>query len=155
MCYKTKEIANITGINLRTLQFYTEINLVPSDVEDFPRTKGRGKSRRYSGANVIEFSFVRTLTERGFSINLINKVLQRIRLDLKYKNYFSPDLLENNAYIFVIAETKSGHESYVVGPESLKRNNGLLILNDGLKESKFLTIVNLQSLYLQLKKNLK
>lgn len=66
-----KEVAGILDLTPRTVHFYTDEGLVVP-VEN---PTGRGKTRRYSFANVVQLAIVRELAANGFDLKTIYQIL--------------------------------------------------------------------------------
>jgi len=68
-----KEVAAITGLTERQVQFYTEQGVITPDVD---RGEGRGKSRRYSERNVTQFLVIKSLVDLGMTVSRIREVIE-------------------------------------------------------------------------------
>ncbi|NNF99250.1 MAG: MerR family transcriptional regulator [Desulfobacteraceae bacterium] len=74
--YTKKEVAELTALTPRLVQFYTERGVVKPHVDD---GSGRGKVRRYSTNNLIEFGVIRQLVEFGITVSKISDILNLLR----------------------------------------------------------------------------
>lgn len=74
--FRTAQVAGITGLKPRTVQFYTDSGLVVPGVAN---PGGRGTSRLYSRANLAEFVALRELRGRGLSLPRARIVLDVMR----------------------------------------------------------------------------
>ena len=70
-----KEVAALTGIPARTVQYYTEqVGVVP-DIAD---PKKRGSNRIYSRENVVEFLLIKELSKQGLSLAIIKIIIKQL-----------------------------------------------------------------------------
>jgi hypothetical protein len=77
MEFTKKEISQRTGLTLRQVQFYTEEGLiVPEGMGE-----GRGRFRKYSIGNLIDFLVIKELVNHGVTIKKIESVIGIIRKD--------------------------------------------------------------------------
>lgn len=70
-----KEMAELTELLPRRVQFYTEyVGIIP-DIAD---AKTRGSNRKYSRENVFEFLLVKELSKQGLSLAIIKKIIKQL-----------------------------------------------------------------------------
>jgi DNA-binding transcriptional MerR regulator len=74
--YTKKEVAEITGLPYRNVQFYTEQGVVVPEVEE---AGGRGKFRRYSNRNLVSFIIAGELASYGMTVGEMRKIVLTIR----------------------------------------------------------------------------
>jgi DNA-binding transcriptional MerR regulator len=73
--YKS-DVVKKTGLEPRTIQFYTErIGIEP----DISRPKKKGSNRKYSRENLIEFLMVKELRKSNLSLAAIEKIIKFVR----------------------------------------------------------------------------
>lgn len=69
MNYLIKEVANLTGVTIRTLRYYDEINLLPIK-------RNRSNHRIYNTLDILKLVMIRSLTDIGISLETIKKILE-------------------------------------------------------------------------------
>ncbi len=89
--YIRKEASEITEIPARTIQYYTDRKFVTPDVA---APTGRGTTRRYSLKNLVELSFVKELSEHGYSLEKIEGIMDVVRGSLAEYWYKSLDIVK-------------------------------------------------------------
>jgi DNA-binding transcriptional MerR regulator len=73
--YKS-DVVRKTGLEPRTIQFYTErIGIEP----DISRPKKKGSNRKYSRENLIEFLMVKEFRKSNLSLAAIEKIMKFVR----------------------------------------------------------------------------
>lgn len=70
--YTKKEVAEITGLPYRNIQFYAEQGVVVPEIE---QAGGRGKFRRYSNRNLMAFIIAGELAQYGVTVGEIRKII--------------------------------------------------------------------------------
>jgi DNA-binding transcriptional MerR regulator len=70
--YTKKEVAEITGLPYRNIQFYTEQGVVVP----IENAGGRGKFRRYSSWNLVSFLIAGELSYYGMTVGEIKNIVQ-------------------------------------------------------------------------------
>lgn len=104
--YSSKEVAQITGINVRTIQFWCSEEIIVPDIGTYPKRGGRGRKLLFSQSNIIECLIVQELQRRGFLLKGICTVMDWVRKYRKKSNDFcSPDELEKTKTILIINDT--------------------------------------------------
>ncbi len=73
--FTQKDIATYLNMNLETVAFYAKIGLIIPDIDN---PKGRGRVRRYSEKNLIEFMVVKEFSRLGLPLNIIRLVHEQI-----------------------------------------------------------------------------
>lgn len=73
-----KEVAERTGLSIRTIQYYTEVGLIIPGIDN---PKGRGTTRRYSEQNIKEFKIIKRLSSAGLSLSEIKLYMDKGRND--------------------------------------------------------------------------
>jgi DNA-binding transcriptional MerR regulator len=87
--YIRKEAFEITQIPARTIQYYTDRKFVTPEVA---APTGRGTTRRYSLKNLVELSFVKELSEHGYTLEKIEGIMDVVRGSLAEYWYKSLDI---------------------------------------------------------------
>jgi DNA-binding transcriptional MerR regulator len=72
--FTKKEVSKITGLPLRSVQYYTERGLVTPEVDP---GEGRGKTRLYSRKNLVEFGIIGALTPYGMAFAELKEMFIR------------------------------------------------------------------------------
>jgi len=74
--FTRKEVAKETNLNERLVKFYTDEGLVEPEIDP---GKGRGKVRRYSQRNIIDFALIKRMTALNIKIQKIREFLEHFR----------------------------------------------------------------------------
>ena len=80
--YTNKEMADFLKETQTKISYYTNEGIITPEVDD---AKGRGKVRRYSVTNVLDFLIARELARNGMSLNRIKRVMPQIPFVFKTK----------------------------------------------------------------------
>jgi DNA-binding transcriptional MerR regulator len=84
--FNKKQIAEITGLTERQVQFYTEQGVVTPEIDP---GEGRGSTRYYSDHNVAQFMIIKGLSDLGMTISKIRPAIKDMKLDTVLKRYAS------------------------------------------------------------------
>lgn len=80
MEFGKRDIAKKTGMRVRTIEFYTDKQMVIPDIEP---SQGRGRARVYSERNLVEFAMIEILSRRlARSLGLIGAILKLLRTEV-------------------------------------------------------------------------
>jgi hypothetical protein len=74
--YSKKDVAAITGVPYRNIQFYTEQGVVTPEIDE---AGGRGKFRRYSDRDLVSFIVAGELGYYGMTVSEIKKTVLVLR----------------------------------------------------------------------------
>ena len=74
--FTKKEVASITGLASRLVQFYVEEGIVTPEVSE---GKGRGSVRRYSRKNLFEFMVLKELNALGLTVSGVMAIMKLLR----------------------------------------------------------------------------
>lgn len=85
--FTKKQSADILDITPRTIQFYTDQGLI---IPEISNPVGRGKTRRYSKRNLVEFMLVRELAKNGLTLEKIKNVMSEVR-KRSDEDFLNPD----------------------------------------------------------------
>jgi DNA-binding transcriptional MerR regulator len=77
--YSSREVAALTGLSARQLQWWHARGLVASTVPSHRTEKGGFTERRYTSTEVLELMVLADLRRRGFSIARIRRLLDVLR----------------------------------------------------------------------------
>lgn len=98
-----QQVAAVTKLKPRQVQFYTEEGVVvPSVMEG----KGRGKVRRYSDENLLEFLIIGECLGIGMTLNKLRWTIERFRSECKksFKELEALRLKEMVGFYLLIAK---------------------------------------------------
>jgi len=73
--YNKKTIAELSGLEERQVQFYTEQGVVLPEIDP---GEGRGKTRLYSQHNLHQFLIIKGLVDFGMAISKIRSIIKHI-----------------------------------------------------------------------------
>lgn len=82
MGFTKKQVSEITNLPLRLVQYYTERNLVTPEVD---LGEGKGRTRKYSRKNLVEFGIIKSLTEYGMAFGNVKAVMNLLKTPLLQK----------------------------------------------------------------------
>ena len=105
--YTKNQVHDLTGLSARLVQYYTERGIISPEIDE---GLGRGKVRRYSKKNVVEFAILKGLSDYGMTFSIIENVfsLMRSYLPIRQDDVMSIDkediigkwkTFKNGAYI--------------------------------------------------------
>ena len=77
--YSAREVAALTGLTARQLQWWDAHQLLSASVASRPTEKGGYTERRYSPVDLYELSALADLRRRGFTVQQIRKILSSLR----------------------------------------------------------------------------
>jgi len=77
--YSAREVAALTGLTARQLQWWDSRQLLSASVASRPTAAGGYTERRYSPVDLYELSALAELRQRGFTLQRIRKVLTALR----------------------------------------------------------------------------
>ena len=104
--YIRKEASEITKIPARTIQYYTDRGFVTPGVA---APTGRGTTRRYSLKNLVELSFVKELSEHGYTLEKIDGIMDVVRVRLAEYWYKSIDIAKVTDLCLVLLSPGTKH----------------------------------------------
>ncbi len=85
--YSSREVAQLTGLTARQLQWWAKRNLFPPAVESHKTEAGGFTERRYSPIELLELMVLADLRRKGFTVHRIRKLLQVLRTRFKTRLY--------------------------------------------------------------------
>ena len=77
--YSAREVAALTGLTARQLQWWDARQLLSASVASRPTEAGGFTERRYSPVDLYELSALAELRRRGFTVQRIRKILKALR----------------------------------------------------------------------------
>ena len=77
--YSAREVAALTGLTARQLQWWDARQLLSASVASKPTAAGGFTERRYSPVDLYELSALAELRRRGFTAQRIRKILTALR----------------------------------------------------------------------------
>lgn len=77
--YSAREVAALTGLTARQLQWWDARQLLSASVASRPTAAGGFTERRYSPIDLYELSALAELRRRGFTVQRIRKILAALR----------------------------------------------------------------------------
>ena len=77
--YSSREVASLTGLSARQLQWWDDRRLFLSAVAPKPTAAGGFTERRYTPLDVLELQVLADLRNRGFSIPRMRRLLATLR----------------------------------------------------------------------------
>jgi DNA-binding transcriptional MerR regulator len=97
-CYSTKEIAEITAMAPRRVTFYTDQGVVTPEVDV---GAGRGKVRRYSFHNLLQFQIIKCLADLGMTISKVKLIINYLDKHNIVRQYEEHKLHEKGLQLFI------------------------------------------------------
>jgi DNA-binding transcriptional MerR regulator len=85
--YSSREVAQLTGLTARQLQWWAKRNLFPPAVESHRTEAGGFTERRYTPIELLELMVLSDLRRKGFTVARIRKLLQVLRSRFKTRLY--------------------------------------------------------------------
>lgn len=85
--YSSREVAQLTGLTARQLQWWAKRNLFPPAVESHKTEAGGFTERRYSPIELLELMVLADLRRKGFTVARIRKLLQVLKNRFKTRLY--------------------------------------------------------------------
>jgi len=83
--YSSREVAALTGLSAKQLQWWDAKRLIRPSVPSHPTDKGGFTERRYTSIELLELMVLADLRRRGFSISRIRKLLEVLRTRFKVR----------------------------------------------------------------------
>jgi DNA-binding transcriptional MerR regulator len=94
--YTSSDVARISGVSLRQLQWWDERNVVSP--------KQTGHRRVYLAEEVVEVSVIAALRRKGFSLQKIRRVLRFLQREMGKR---IADAVDNNSEVHLLTDGKS------------------------------------------------
>ena len=85
--YSSREVAQLTGLTARQLQWWAERDLFPPAVASHKTEAGGFTERRYTPIELLELMVLADLRRKGFTVARIRKLLQVLKTRFKTRLY--------------------------------------------------------------------
>jgi DNA-binding transcriptional MerR regulator len=85
--YSSREVAQLTGLTARQLQWWAKANLFPPAVQSHKTEAGGFTERRYTPIELLELMVLADLRRKGFTVGRIRKLLDVLRTRFKTRLY--------------------------------------------------------------------
>ncbi len=85
--YSSREVAQLTGLTARQLQWWAQRNLFPPTVPSHKTEAGGFTERRYTPIELLELMVLADLRRKGFSVARIRTLLHVLRTRFKTRLY--------------------------------------------------------------------
>ncbi|HUQ86750.1 MAG TPA: MerR family transcriptional regulator [Vicinamibacterales bacterium] len=85
--YSSREVAQLTGLTARQLQWWAKANLFPATVASHKTEAGGFTERRYTPIELLELMVLSDLRRKGFTVARIRKLLQVLKTRFKTRLY--------------------------------------------------------------------
>ena len=115
--YSSREVAQLTGLTARQLQWWAKANLFSPTVESHKTEAGGFTERRYTPIELLELMVLADLRRKGFTVARIRKLLQVLKNRFKTRLY---DAIEGGGPVtlFIDPSTSAG------SPRAKSRGDG-------------------------------
>ena len=85
--YSSREVAQLTGLTARQLQWWAQKNLFPPAVASHKTEAGGFTERKYTPIELLELMVLADLRRKGFTVARIRKLLQVLKTRFKTRLY--------------------------------------------------------------------
>jgi DNA-binding transcriptional MerR regulator len=85
--YSSREVAAITGLTARQLQWWDQRRIFPSTIPSHKTERGGYTERRYTPIELLELMVLADLRRRGFSVPRLRRLLSVLRATFKVRLY--------------------------------------------------------------------
>jgi DNA-binding transcriptional MerR regulator len=85
--YSSREVAQLTGLSARQLQWWDQRKLFPSTIPSHKTEAGGFTERRYTPIELLELMVLADLRRKGFTVARIRKLLQVLKIRFKTRLY--------------------------------------------------------------------
>lgn len=85
--YSSREVAHLTGLSARQLQWWDKRKLFPPAIPSHRTEAGGFTERRYTPIELLELMVLADLRRKGFTVARIRKLLQVLRTRFKTRLY--------------------------------------------------------------------
>jgi len=118
--YSSREVAQLTGLTARQLQWWAKRNLFSPAVPSHKTEAGGFTERRYTPVELLELMVLADLLRKGFTVARLRKLLQVLKARFKTRLY---DAIEGGGPVtlFIDPSTSSG------SPRAKSRGDGGVI----------------------------
>jgi len=147
--FTKKKASEITGLPLRSIQYYTERMVISPEVD---AGEGKGSRRLYSKKNLVELSIIKALAEYQIAFPVVKRVMALLRTPLPYQKEGKEmkvhsggileiwEEIESSAYIELfkreggflpIFSAKKKGDDFIIDPQWLDVSDSVLIIDFG------------------------
>ena len=115
--YSSREVAQLTGLTARQLQWWAKRNFFPAAVPSHKTEAGGFTERKYTPIELLELMVLADLRRKGFTVARIRKLLQVLKTRFKTRLY---DAIEGGGPVtlYIDPSTSSG------SPRAKSRGDG-------------------------------
>lgn len=85
--YSSREVAQLTGLSARQLQWWATKKLFPPSVPSHKTEQGGYTERRYSPIDLLELMVLADLRRKGFTVNRIRQLLRVLKTRFNTRLY--------------------------------------------------------------------
>ena len=85
--YSSREVAQLTGLTARQLQWWAQRNLFPPAVPSHKTEAGGFTERKYTPIELLELMVLADLRRKGFTVARIRRLLQVLKTRFKTRLY--------------------------------------------------------------------
>ncbi len=104
--YSSREVASLTGLSAKQLQWWDAKRLIRSSVPSHKTERGGFTERRYTSIELLELMVLADLRRRGFSIARIRRLIDVLRTRFKVRLF---EAIEGGGPITLFID---GHDIY-------------------------------------------
>jgi DNA-binding transcriptional MerR regulator len=115
--YSSREVAQLTGLTARQLQWWDQRKLFPSAIPSHKTEAGGFTERRYTPIELLELMVLADLRRKGFTVARIRKLLLVLRTRFKTRLY---DAIEGGGPVTLFIDPSTGSGS----PRAKSRGGG-------------------------------
>jgi len=126
--YTKKEVAKITGMAERTIQFYSETGVIKIKNVN----TGRGRPRLYDKNNILDTFVIMALSMYGISLKIMRKILSQLQdkdkllsapvIHIDCKQNVIYDMPTSNNGSVIIINTKTLFGNFLLTPTTINNN---------------------------------
>ena len=106
--YSSREVAQLTGLTARQLQWWAKRDLFPPAVASHKTEAGGFTERRYSPIELLELMVLADLRRKGFSVARIRRLLNVLRTRFRTRLY---DAIEGGGPVTLYLDPSTGSGS--------------------------------------------
>jgi DNA-binding transcriptional MerR regulator len=135
--YTRKEIVEITGLKSYTIQFYIQEGMVVPEIDD---SVGRGKVRRFSRKNLLEFVVLAKLHQHKVMLPAVRIMMRQLR---------KRDAFKSNSNIIAVFSDKGRMKKFttVIMPAIGDHSKISAKLAKETSQSEYIVFLNLNKLF--------
>jgi DNA-binding transcriptional MerR regulator len=115
--YSSREVAQLTGLTARQLQWWAHRNLFPPAVASHRTEAGGFTERKYTPIELLELMVLADLRRKGFTVARIRRLLQVLKTRFKTRLY---DAIEGGGPVTLYIDPSTGSGS----PRAKSRGDG-------------------------------